>query len=289
MQVLQHVPPDSVGAVVECLAPHQAVCLSAPFMTSWVIASAPHIDLQMAELSPSQWCIFTAALLHTPPSAVTSLHLSAGSKLKDLATQFSTQTVSRCDGCALFDCGSPEERIDVVSDCVHCNSKCTRGVADMTATCQQLNLVVEQDHMQVLGAAQVITAHTCTLQLLGLHNLDLTPHLLEPLHRLLGSLPDTVTQLKLTTCKACGDLGVFGVHEKKQFFRAVAQVRSLRELHMPQCAAFVGGDIDKVSSCVEPLQSMAKLKIFVPQVGKTSAFSPNLTFHAIGQATSRWG
>ena len=147
----------------------------------------------------------------------------------------------------------------------------------MTATCQQLNLVVEQDHMQMLGAAQVITPHTSALQLLGLHHLYLTPNLLEPLQRLLGSLPDTVTKLNLTTCAACGDLEVFGVHEKALFFRAVAQVHSLKELHMPQWKAFVG---DHAGICCEPLRSIAGLRTVVPTVEQSAACPAGLTFQA---------
>ena len=73
---------------------------------------------------------------------------------------------------------------------------------------------------------------------------------------------------------------VFGVHEKERFFGAVAQVHSLRELHMHQWESFVGQDDTK--RCVGPLLLMPKLKIFVPTVKNNAAFPSSLTFLSAG-------
>ena len=71
--------------------------------------------------------------------------------------------------------------------------------------------------------------------------------------------------------------GTVGVEEKKQFFRAVALVRSLKELHMPQWKAFVGGH---AGFCCEPLRSIPWLRMLVPTVQQSPAFPPGLIFQA---------
>ena len=97
--MLRYVPPDSESALFRVstaddncrlTATREAMCLPEHLLTKWIASNTTSIDLRGAQLSPAQWCTLTAAILHTPTTAVTSVHLAAGSKLKnDLATAFS--------------------------------------------------------------------------------------------------------------------------------------------------------------------------------------------------------
>ena len=58
-------------------------------------------------------------------------------------------------------------------------------------------------------------------------------------------------------------------------FSAMALVRGLKELHMPDWEAIVGED----GECVEPLYGLPHLElVHVPEVKQSSAFPRGLTF-----------
>ena len=60
----------------------KTVRLPAVLLEQWIASTAPNVDLRGVEFSPAQWCTATATLLHTPPSAVTSLYLDANSNVR---------------------------------------------------------------------------------------------------------------------------------------------------------------------------------------------------------------
>ena len=136
------------------------------------------------------------------------------------------------------------------------NTCSEQGSLDVDRLRIERSNIIAYDYMHMLGAAQGVVSHTTSLHTLGLHELHLSPHLLDPFEQLLGSLPASLSQLHLSTKDARGY--TFGVREKRRFFRAVAQVRSLKELHMPLWRTFVGHDAQK---CTEPLQCMLGLTI----------------------------
>ena len=120
-----------------------------------------------------------------------------------------------------------------------------------------------------------IVSHTSALHTLGLYAVYLAPQLLSVFKNLLASLPASLTQLNLTTHYMYAQ--IVRLETKTQFFRAVAQVRSLKELHMSQWKAFVG---DHAGICCEPLRSIAGLRTVVPTVEQSAACPAGLTFQA---------
>ena len=71
--------------------------------------------------------------------------------------------------------------------------------------------------------------------------------------------------------------------EKTLFFQAVAQLKGLKELHMPDWEAVVGEDV----ACVEPLYGLPHLEVVhVPDVKQSDAFPAELTFKAFEVAPS---
>lgn len=288
--MLKRVHPENHSIVFSVIdAAEKAVCLPASLFNKWISSIAPAIDLRGVALNPAQWCTLTAAILHTAAGAVTSLHLEATSKLKPVADSFKlmenfgSQTLT----CTKSTCRAGENKVIPVTGKLKATSsgECPtcREVLTSTRRCdysvQQIrkemsNLLVF-DQMQMLAAAQGVVPHTSCLEVLGFHNLHLTPQLIPAFEQLVDSLPASLTQLHLSTCKA-SDFK-FGVQERTLFFKAVAQVRNLRELHMAQWEAFVGSD---ASICAEPLQFMPGLRIFVPTLKQTAAFPSGLAFQA---------
>lgn len=260
-------------------------------MEKWIASAAPHINLREADFSPAQWCTVTAALLRTPPSAVTSLHLAASSKLTHDHEELETLHQGRSTGwtCQRATCRSPGNVMRHTGKVVHllkCET-CGNDKSLLTEQCsidlERLRLersnIVAYDNMQMLGAVQAVVSHTTALRTLGLHDLYLSPHFFNAFEELLGSLPTSLTKLHLTTVEAYGY--TFGVREKRRFFRAVAQVRTLKELHMPLWEAFVGRDAQE---CTDALQCMAGLIIVVPSLPSlfpnSSAYPSSLNFQA---------
>ena len=270
------------------------VNLPSVLFTKWVTSAAPAIDLRGAQLSPAQWCTLTAAILKTPTTAVRSLHLEAGSHISLVALQMRRIKHAglqnfKCP-CSAFlgakkrardSCVTPEAKmLRFTGFCNVCKKLMTHtsdgAQCDVHDMHLQISSIMAQEHMQMLGAAQAVVTHISTLQTLGLHNLLLSPHMLIRFEEVLASLPASLTQLHLTTASAYGC--TFGEHEKVQFFRAVAQVCSLRELHMKEWETFVGKD---AYICTEPLLSIPKLKICVPAVKESAAFPCSLKFQAL--------
>ena len=128
------------------------------------------------------------------------------------------------------------------------------------------------DVMVAILALQSIVAHRTHLQCLGLHDLhSITNNDLSALHTLFCECPGSLAKLLLDT-----EGTVFKeVRETATFFAAVAEVHSLRELHVPQWSLCMtryqrngrkgvtaSGGRQHPEAC-GPLRSVLGLKIFV--------------------------
>ena len=111
-----------------------------------------------------------------------------------------------------------------------------------------------------------------SLQHVGLHNLQLQPQLLPALGQALLDLPPSVTTLTLTTSKRAL-FSALSAAQRGMLFSAIALVRGLRELHMPDWEAVVGED----GVCVEPLHGLPHLAtVHVPHVKQSGAYPLSL-------------
>ena len=116
-----------------------------------------------------------------------------------------------------------------------------------------------------------------SLKHLGLHNIRISFPVVCNLGQFLSSLPRCVTTLTLAEV----DVGGASEGDKVLLFRAVALVRGLRDLHVPEWEAVVGG---AAAACAQPLRALPHLHtIYVAEVKQSAAFPPGLNFQAIEQ------
>lgn len=116
-----------------------------------------------------------------------------------------------------------------------------------------------------------------SLQHMGLHNIHIFFPVVCNLGQLLSSLPRCVTTLTLAEVELRGS----NEGDRVLLFRAVALVRGLRELHVPQWEALVGG---AAAACAQPLRALPHLHtIYVAEVKQSAAFPPGLNFQAISE------
>lgn len=113
------------------------------------------------------------------------------------------------------------------------------------------------DHLHKLefNALQGIVAHTSHLQCLGLYDLNIGAQHLPALHQLFSKCPNSLTNLLLIHREGAEG----GVPETHSLFTAVAQLHSLRELHMPPWASFAD---DRAGPC-NSVRSIAELQKLV--------------------------
>ena len=121
-----------------------------------------------------------------------------------------------------------------------------------------------------LAAVQSVVAHASHLQCLGLY-MFLTDHDVCNIRQLLTALPAGLIDLHLRI-STCGMSLITVGGRKAALFKAVAQMRSLRKLHMSQWNKLVG---DHAEACTQPLRWLPGLKIVAPSLG---------TSHGIGVA-----
>ena len=307
LQVLRSVHPNDDKAVYSTTSAKVAVWLPQALFVKWAAAAAaaasaaPAIDLRGVQLTPSQWCMLAVAVCrmpedavcHMPEDALTSMHLR-GTTLLD-GVEEKLEIMRTYPNPSHFYC-SCKTGMDVrvgenlpfmahcgmlvpVSQCPSClmgPSNGDRLESVLKPPSAPIRNIIAHDHMQMLGTVQAVVSFTTALHTLGLHDLQLFPQSISALEDLFGSLPESLTHLHLSTRNEFGQ-GTVGVEEKKQFFRAVALVRSLKELHMPQWKAFVGGH---AGFCCEPLRSIPWLRMLVPTVQQSPAFPPGLIFQA---------
>jgi hypothetical protein len=220
------------------------------------IVSTPSIDLRGTVLTPAQWCMLAAAISQTPSNAIKSLHLEAGSNLKVVAQVFARNPMGSKYLGYYQNCGSVKYATfafgNANCNCSGCNELQIYRPAVMMCSLEGIRVRVinsfAQERMQLFGTVQSIVSHTFFLQTLGLHSVLLTSQSMYELQQLLVVLPATLTELHISTCEVPGF--TVAKEDKTLFFKAVAQVSSLRELHMPQWKYFVGED---ASVCTEPL------------------------------------
>jgi hypothetical protein len=134
--------------------------------------------------------------------------------------------------------------------------------------------MAQQGHI-VSTLAEVLPQLT-SLKHVGLLNLPMHRQLMPVLGQVLMSLPPSVTTLTLTIA-ASAKRDKVGLLQKSMLFNAMAWVKSLRELHMPNWEVFVGDD----GACVEPLCHLPHLQaVYVTKVEQSSAYRAKLPFKA---------
>jgi predicted Zn-ribbon and HTH transcriptional regulator len=131
-----------------------------------------------------------------------------------------------------------------------------------------------EEYCHMLSILGGVAVHLTKLQHLGLHDIAVTPWLVRSLGQVFIHLPDRVTQL--TIAISSSQLIPDGGITQMMFFKAVALLRGLRELHMPDWEEFVGS----APSCSAPLRALPGLVIHVREVKHTAAFPRTLKFHA---------
>jgi hypothetical protein len=131
----------------------------------------------------------------------------------------------------------------------------------------------------VVGMMWSAVACMPNLQQIGLHGLQLSLHTATALVQLLSCAPPSVSKLTITTDTGNAADGLAEVDVKMLLFKAVASLKGLRELVMPQWEAVVG---QHASECVAVLKGMPVFgKVHVAEVKDASAFPPGVVFCAI--------
>jgi hypothetical protein len=140
----------------------------------------------------------------------------------------------------------------------------------------------ESECAHVLNTLEGLLPQMTSLTHLGLHHLQPHALLMPLLGQVLMNLPPSVNALTLTTA-ASPNFGV-GRLQRNMLFNAIAMVRSLRELHMPDWENVVGND----GTCLESLIQMPHLEaVYVSKIGQSSAFPEWLGFKEITKSMKR--
>lgn len=127
------------------------------------------------------------------------------------------------------------------------------------------------DPCEVLFVLGGVASQMCYLKELCLGNLLLTMSCIRGLGQLFSTLPSSVVILYLTFAQGHVQSSSTGTAlESMMFFRAIALVRSLEQLFLPQWEWIVGED---AYACTEPLRGLPHLQtIHVREVRATAAF-----------------
>lgn len=217
--------------------------------------------------------------------ALTSLQLAASRKAQDRANLI--HTLQKDNSAKPYECRVCKNDISSQPCCItvvkYCSTCCFHQNLHDAPLIEQGNFdkyacAYESNELARLLRTFGDAVHRLEqLEHLGLHQVPLIPQLMSALAELLSSCPRAVTTLTLTTVRVDGH--VCGVVEKLLFFRAVAMVQGLRELHMPDWEAFVGDD---ATVSTEPLHSLIHLEsIFLTEMKQTAAFPSTLIFQSV--------
>jgi hypothetical protein len=248
LQVLRHLPKrfsadvfcaltDSSGSLVEGF--ELALHLPQDLLSCWVASTPAVLDLRAAELPALRRSRLLAALAQED-SHLTEIHLPVVSRGCMSATEV---------------CRVPQE--------VEEETKCEErehlpvGVYD------------EEECNQYLNTLAGVLPQLPSLRHLGLQYMPLQAPVLPALGQVLLALPPSVTALTLSVARSRSiDEDDIGPLQRGMLFSAIAMVRSLRELHMPNWEAAVGYDED----CIEPLFNLPHLEaVYVTKVKENGA------------------
>lgn len=178
---------------------------------------------------------------------------------------------ARCATCG----ATTEKKVHVGCLC----SSCSSLVPACQYAPQSLRLNGFQQQLQdsttkMLRSIFGCAAHLTSLQHLGLHSMYLTLPAVRILGNILSSLPLTTTELTLS-----GLLGEMKHADTVFLFKAIALLRGLKKLHMPEWENMVG---IHARECVQALKSMPCLEVvYVAEVKQSDVFPPGITFKAI--------
>jgi hypothetical protein len=118
----------------------------------------------------------------------------------------------------------------------------------------------------VLSTLAGVLPQLPSLKHFGLYNLQLQAQMMPALGHVLLDLPPSVTALTITF--AAGERNLSPL-QRGMLFNAIALVRGLRELYMPDWDAVVLNDV----ACMEPLYRLPHLQaMYVPEEDESGAY-----------------
>jgi hypothetical protein len=286
--VLQNLPPrfatvvfskltDSSGSLVKGC--ERALHLPKHLLSHWMASTPAVLDLRTAKWTALQWSRLFDALLQGGRH-LTEFHTrlvrsrSGDSRVAEVPLDSARSCLQQCRNFAqeyrhysLSDTVSTEfkELIDTLESLINDGVKKRENARNSA-------FKVECVHM--LRAFAGVLPQLTTLQHVGLHNLPLQTQLIPALGQVLMSFPPSVTTLTLTTAASVETMDV-GLLLRSMLFKAIALVKNLRELHIPNWEDIVGRD----EACLEPLYQLPRLEtVYVTKVKNSSAFPEQLAF-----------
>lgn len=239
-----------------------ALHLPQDLLARWISSAAHVIALQTVQASPTEWDRLFNALLHSTV-AITNLSIGA---------PWGPDIVPNSTGDVLLQ--NVKKEIGQLR-CSRCNTTpYSTFKFNWKNTGQCINRDVRARAIEVLRALAGVLPQLDSLQHLSLHIFTLTHQLLPVICELLLDLPSSVTAL---TINATNAQSMTCLH-RSMVFSAIAQVTSLKELHIPDWEASVGRDL----ACVEPLYRLPHLDVvYVRGLKSSSAFPAGLDFKEI--------
>jgi hypothetical protein len=288
LQVLRHLPTrfsadvfsklnDDPGSLLEGY--ERALRLPQDLLCRWLATKPAVLDLRSADITPLQWLPLFTALLQGG-THLTEIHI----RVVDLTfhssalAEVNSDAVRQCleEGSTIVE-ESKNFRVDGMKDFEEILSRleCLTTDGSLKHTNDR-----EAECAHMMSTLAGVLPHLTTLEHIGLHNMPLHTQLLRSLGQVLMSLPPSVTALTLTIAASVKKAGLL---QRSMLFSAIGLVKSLRELHMPDCswADFVGND----ASCLKPLYQLPHLKaVIVSKVTQSAAFPEQLAFKEVHRA-----
>jgi hypothetical protein len=268
---------DGSGSLLEGC--RRALFLPQDLLCRWFATTTAVVDLRNAELTALQWSRLFAALFQESPR-LTEIHI----RVPDLA--FHSSAPAEVDADTVRECLKDGREILRTAWCRQ--STCTDRLRSILDRLQRLTTEGSTKHKNdrekecahMMGTLAGVLPHLTILQHVGLHNLPLQTQLLRSLGHVLMDLPPSVTTLTLTTASPGKKVGL---PQMSTLFHAIALVRSLRELHLPNWEVAVGDD----GTCLEPLCQLPHLQaVYMPDAQQYSVFSGKLVFKEASTAKS---
>jgi hypothetical protein len=263
-----------------------ALQLSQELLPCWLASTPAALDLRDAELTAVQWSRLFSALSQEG-THLTTIHI----RMIDIPVGDSALFQVECSaidqlvrsGRSIAECIK-----STTSSMVHVLPDCARNLTDTLNRLQSLRadgvvnhkLAKQSECAQALNTLAGVLPQLTSLTHLGMHHLQLHAQLMPSLGQVLMNLPPSVTALTLTTAASAKQPEV-GRLQRSMLFNAIALVKSLRELHMPNWEDTVGDD----GACFEPLSQVPHLQaVYVEKIGQSSAFPEWLGFKEMPNA-----
>lgn len=307
LQVLRHVPQCFSSEVFQAGGEHWCVSsrrfepsesilqdvlhLPQDFLGRWIECNGPVLDLDSLEATELQWnrlltelprlSSVVSELIICPPTEP-EVEAPGEELLKQLCSDCGAVAISKCATCSRreqksgkFDTAVP----GMIAYCRRCsNASASRRLASRNFV-KSLTTVMRKSRgsfalpTEFVRCLAGVLPQLSSLQHLGLRNLNLQRDVVPALGQILLDLPPSVTKLTLQFSK----VGKLEHQQRNALFSAIAQVASLKELHIPDWEAIVGSDV----AYVEPLYRLPHLEVvYVGEVKDSSTFPATLNFQS---------